>query len=176
MSLKVNEIFYSIQGESLFAGLACTFIRLAGCNLRCSYCDTRYAYDAGAEMTIGEIIDRIALYSCSLVEITGGEPLVQPETLVLISQLIDRKFEVLLETNGTIDIGPVPSPCIRIMDVKCPSSGVSDQNKLENLAKLGPLDQLKFVIGDLTDYRFAKMLLNRLDPAFPLRQVLFSLS
>lgn len=113
MSLKVNEIFYSIQGESSYAGLSCVFVRLTGCNLRCTYCDTRYAYDEGRDMGIDEIIDRVASYRCGLVEITGGEPLIQKEAPRLVSALLEKGFHLLLETNGSRDIGIVDERCVR---------------------------------------------------------------
>ena len=159
MKLKINEIFYSIQGESLHAGLPCVLVRLAGCNLRCVYCDTEYAYDEGAEMSIEEIREQIAGYPCRLVEITGGEPLCQDETPHLITRLIDAGHTVLLETNGTLDIRHLDARCIKIMDVKCPGSGASGKNNLNNLNYLSPIDQVKFVISDARDYEFAKNIL-----------------
>jgi 7-carboxy-7-deazaguanine synthase len=173
MHLIVNEIFYSIQGESLFTGLPCVFVRLTGCNLRCSYCDTRYAYDDGKRMSMDEIINYVASYQCPLVEITGGEPLIQDGTPVLISRLILQGFTVLLETNGSMDIGKVDPGCIKIMDVKCPGSKESDKNNLSNLKLLSSHDQVKFILTDRKDYDFAKnvieMIRNR--PSVP---ILFS--
>ena len=134
MSLKVNEIFYSIQGESSFAGYPCVFVRLSGCNLRCSYCDTQYAYDDGEQLEIPEIVNSVKAYDCPLVEITGGEPLIQAETPNLITQLIENGYKVLLETNGSQDISLVDERCIRIVDIKCPSSGEHLRNDLGNLA------------------------------------------
>lgn len=159
MSLKINEIFYSIQGESSFAGKPCIFIRLTGCNLRCSYCDTQYAYNEGNMMTLDEIINHVKGYNCSLVEITGGEPLLQKETPLLVNRLLDSEYEVLLETNGTMDISIIDDRCVRIMDIKCPSSAEAEQNDLKNLKRLTDRDELKFVIGDLHDYEFAKEIL-----------------
>ncbi len=156
MSLKINEIFFSIQGESLYSGIPCVFIRLAGCNLRCTYCDTAYAWDDGIPMDRKEIVDRIQKFNCRLVEITGGEPLIQDETPALIETLIDSGYTVLLETNGSIDIRKVSSGCIRIMDIKCPSSNESGKNRLENIRFLGQKDQIKFVIGCREDYLFAR--------------------
>ena len=155
MTLKVNEIFYSIQGESTYAGQPCVFIRLTGCNLRCSYCDTTYAYDEGSFMELTEIVEGVKKFECSLVEITGGEPLLQDETTKLITVLLDLGFNVLLETNGSKDIGIVDRRCIKIMDIKCPSSKEEKNNKLENLKKLNKGDELKFVIEDRIDYEFA---------------------
>jgi 7-carboxy-7-deazaguanine synthase len=159
VSLKVNEIFYSIQGESSYAGLPCVFVRLTGCNLRCSYCDTEYAYDTGNEMEVGEIVNRVKAFNCSLVEITGGEPLIQQETPVLISELLKYK-KVLLETNGSCDISKVDKNCVRIVDIKCPSSGEVDEKALTNLDELTEKDELKFVIGDKQDYEYAKGVLD----------------
>jgi len=159
MRLKVNEIFYSIQGESSFAGRPCVFVRLTGCNLRCSYCDTRYAYYEGKEMDIEEILDKVSSYGCDLVEITGGEPLIQENTPYLVRKLLDMGFRVLLETNGTRDISMVDPRCIKILDIKCPYSGESEKNDLENLNRLGKDDEIKFVIADRTDFEFAKRIL-----------------
>ncbi|MEJ2658235.1 MAG: radical SAM protein [Desulfobacterales bacterium] len=122
MSLIVNEIFYSIQGESIYSGRPCIFVRLTGCNLRCTYCDTQYAYEAGEKMEITQIINRVAGYNCRLIEITGGEPLLQDETPLLISKLLDNGYAVMMETNGSLDISRVDRRCIKILDVKCPSS------------------------------------------------------
>jgi 7-carboxy-7-deazaguanine synthase len=162
MGLKVNEIFSSIQGESSYAGLPCTFVRLAGCNLRCSYCDTRYAYDEGQMFEIPQILAQISAFGCRLVEVTGGEPLTQAETPELISRLLSAGYSVLLETNGSLDIGAIDPNCVRIVDIKCPSSGMSDRNDLRNLEKLSGMDELKFVIGSRADYEFAKNILSAL--------------
>jgi len=123
MTLLVNEIFYSIQGESTHSGRPCIFVRLTGCNLRCSYCDTRYAYEQGVKMELPEIVSRIADYKCPLVEITGGEPLLQSKTPTLIYKLLENGYEVLMETNGSLDISGVDGRCIKIVDIKCPTSG-----------------------------------------------------
>lgn len=159
MPLKVNEIFHSIQGESSFAGRPCVFVRLTGCNLRCKWCDTPYAYEAGEHMEISDIVDKISKYNCRLVEITGGEPLLQRQTPELITALLDQAFTVLLETNGTLDIGVVDDRCIRIVDIKCPSSGESGKNRSGNLALLTVQDEIKFVIADRQDYEYAKSML-----------------
>ena len=174
MSLLVNEIFYSIQGESIHNGRPCIFIRLTGCNLRCSYCDTGYAYDKGLEMEIAAILDRVAIYDCSLIEITGGEPLLQKETPDLIYCLLEKGYEVLMETNGSFDISIVDDRCIKIVDIKCPTSGESDKNDLNNLKKLDPKDQVKFVIGSRGDYDFAKEIIELIRPEFPADHILFS--
>ena len=157
--LKVNEIFNSIQGESSHAGFPCTFVRLTGCNLRCSYCDTRYAYDEGIELAIEDIMVRVSGHACPLVEITGGEPLLQEDTLPLISNLIDKGFRVLLETNGSLDISRVDPRCLRIIDVKLPTSGEAEKNYLRNINMLHHGDELKFVIGGKEDYACAKKIL-----------------
>lgn len=174
MALKVNEIYYSLQGESSLAGRPCIFIRLSGCNLRCSYCDTKYAYEAGEEMSVDRILDNIGRFDCRLVEITGGEPLMQPETPVLISRLLDLNYTVMLETNGSLDIGEVDSRCIKVVDVKCPSSGEQDKNRLANLEKLCKHDELKFVVETKEDYRYAKEQLLRNDIAIPPGHIHFS--
>lgn len=160
MALNLSEIFYSIQGESLFAGLPCVFVRLSGCNLRCAYCDTRYAREDGFPMSSDEMLPMVARYRCPLVEITGGEPLIQEETPELARKLLDAGYTVLMETNGSLDIDRVDRRCVRIMDIKCPGSGESDKNDLENLNRLTPRDQLKFVLMDKADYDFAVRLLH----------------
>ncbi len=162
MSLKVNEIFCSIQGESTFAGQPCVFIRLTGCNLRCSYCDTAYAYDEGSLIEIEEIVEKVKEFDCSLVEITGGEPLLQDETPQLIKTLLELEYTVLLETNGSKDISMVDRRCIKIMDIKCPSSGEERHNDPENLHRLNPGDELKLVIAERADYDFAVDILSRI--------------
>jgi len=157
--LKVNEIFYSIQGESSFIGIPCVFVRLTGCNLRCSYCDTRYAYEEGTLWDIPDILDRISSYHCPLVEITGGEPLIQKETPLLIRDLLNRGYQVLLETNGSRPIRTIDERCVRIVDIKCPSSGESRSNDYRNLDDLTGQDEIKFVLGERKDYEFAKEIL-----------------
>lgn len=159
MPLNVSEIFYSIQGESLYAGLPCVFVRLAGCNLRCAYCDTLYAHDGGTVMPIKEILSRVGDFSCPLVEITGGEPLLQDETPALADALLADGYLVLLETNGSLDIDRVSRKCVRVVDIKCPGSGHADQNDLANLNRLSTIDQVKFVLTDRADYEFARDLI-----------------
>ncbi len=154
-SLKVNEIFYSIQGESTYAGLPCVFVRLTYCNLRCTYCDTAYAFYEGDELTIEEILARVEAFRCNLVEVTGGEPLVQKNSLPLLRALCDAGYEVLLETGGHMDIAPVDKRVKRIMDIKCPSSGESAKVRWQNIDLLTSEDQVKFVIGDRADFEFA---------------------
>ncbi len=159
MTLFVNEIFYSIQGESLYAGLPCAFLRLSGCNLRCRYCDTAYAFAEGTPMRLAEIIRRIEAFQCPVVEITGGEPLLQENTPSLIRDLLGRGYTVLLETNGSLDIRYVDPRCVKIVDIKCPGSGESQKNEPANLDYLAGHDQLKFVLTDRDDYSYAKDLL-----------------
>lgn len=153
--LKVNEIFQSLQGESTFSGLPCVFVRLTGCNLRCSYCDTTYAYEEGALLAPETVVERVLSYSCDLVEITGGEPLLQSETSDLARMLLNEKFTVLVETNGSMDIGPLPEGVIRIVDIKCPGSGCAETNDWNNLEQLRPKDQVKWVISDRADFDWA---------------------
>lgn len=157
--MKVCEIFTSIQGESSYAGLPCTFVRLTGCNLRCIYCDTRYSYDEGVEMSIDEIISHIKLVSVNLVEITGGEPLLQPESLRLITALLDDGYDVLLETNGSLSIRDVDRRATVILDVKTPGSLVNDKMDLSNLDFIKPSDEIKFVITSREDYEWAKQMM-----------------
>jgi 7-carboxy-7-deazaguanine synthase len=169
-TLVVNEIFLSLQGESSFAGLPCVFVRLTACNLRCSYCDTAYAFTEGRRLPLVEVraavlglAARFASLSSELrtpklplVEMTGGEPLLQPAALTLMRELCDDRFTVLLETSGALDIAPVDPRVHRIMDLKCPSSGEVTRNRWENLAHLKSTDELKFVIGTVEDYNWAK--------------------
>ncbi len=174
MSLLVNEIFQSIQGESLYSGLPCIFIRLTGCNLRCSFCDTEYAWSEGDRLGIDEILAIVNDFKGNLVELTGGEPLVQPETPLLIQRLIEKGYTVLIETNGSLDISVLPEGCIRIMDIKCPSSGESEKNDYTNINTLTPGDQIKFVIRDRDDYVFAVNILGEHKPNMPTANILFS--
>ncbi|MDP2645608.1 MAG: radical SAM protein [Desulfobacterales bacterium] len=174
MTHLVNEIFYSIQGESLSAGRPCIFIRLTGCNLRCAYCDTAYAYEEGVAMDTREILDRISTWACRLVEVTGGEPLIQAGTPGLIDQLLENGYEVLLETNGSMDIGGIDPRCIKIVDIKCPASRESDKNDFKNLKRLTVRDQIKFVIANRTDYDYAKQIIQKTGPDMPESHILFS--
>lgn len=158
--LRVNEIFYSIQGESTFAGFPCIFIRMTGCNLRCTYCDTTYAYDQGDDIPLDNILTTVKKFDCRLIEVTGGEPLIQNETPDLIAALIENGYTVLLETNGSQDISTVDTRCTRIVDIKCPSSGMDNKNYWKNLDYITPNDQLKFVIAHRQDYLYAKKVLD----------------
>jgi len=159
--LSINEIFYSIQGESTYAGKPCVFVRLAGCDLRCSWCDTSYAFSEGHKMSVEDVLQRVDEYGSPLVEVTGGEPLLQEDVYALMEQLLDRGRTVLLETGGQIDVSRVPGAVIKVMDVKCPASGESDKVEWANIDRLGSLDQVKFVIQDRADYEFARETLKR---------------
>ncbi|NOY68911.1 MAG: radical SAM protein [Deltaproteobacteria bacterium] len=174
MSLVVNEIFYSIQGESIETGMPCVFVRLTGCNLRCAYCDTRYAYDEGSATSIDEIVRQVLSYGVGLVEITGGEPLIQEKTPALAAKLLKTGLEVMVETNGSMDIDLIDRRCIRVMDIKCPSSNEASENNLENLDRLTEKDRLKFVISDRNDYCFAKIFIRNKLKTAPVCPVLFS--
>ena len=154
-SLLVNEIFYSIQGESSFAGSPCVFIRLTGCNLRCSYCDTTYAYDEGRKCSIAAVVKKVRAYQCKLVEVTGGEPLIQEGVYRLLDRLVESGYQVLIETNGSMSIDRINPQCIKIVDVKCPGSRMSGNMDWKNLKKLSPRDEVKFVIGDRKDYTWS---------------------
>jgi len=174
MSLIVNEIFYSIQGESIYSGRPCVFVRLTGCNLRCSYCDTIYAYENGSELEIEPIIKQVDSFRCPLVEITGGEPLIQPETPLLIHSLLENGYEVMIETNGSLNVSIIDNRCIKIVDIKCPSSMESDKNDLENLKRVSRKDQVKFVIGTRKDYEYAVEIIRLIPSGFPGHHILFS--
>ena len=171
--MKINEIYLSIQGESSYAGLPCVFVRLTYCNLRCTYCDTEYAFYEGKDMTVDDVIASVLSYDCPLVEVTGGEPLLQKEVFPLMDRLIDSGRTVLLETGGSLDISPVHPRVIKILDLKCPSSGESGHNLYGNLDKLQPHDEIKFVIGTREDYLWSKETIEKFDLAarFP---ILFS--
>jgi 7-carboxy-7-deazaguanine synthase len=154
--LRVTEIFHSVQGESTWAGLPCTFIRLTGCPLRCVWCDTEYAFHGGERMTLDEIVARVEEIGTSLVEITGGEPLIHRNAFVLAERLLDRGCTVLVETSGAIDIAPLDARVHRIMDLKCPGSGESARNLWSNLDHLTDRDEVKFVIAGREDYEWAR--------------------
>lgn len=154
--LTVNEIFFSIQGESRDAGRPCIFIRLAFCNLRCTWCDTPYSFYEGKEQSIDEVVTALANYPCRLVEVTGGEPLAQEACVPLLTRLCEEGYEVLLETSGSIDMRHVDPRVRKIMDLKCPGSGMADRNCWKNLEYLSDRDEVKFVILDRDDYVWAK--------------------
>ncbi|MCH7773247.1 MAG: radical SAM protein [Bacteroidetes bacterium] len=161
--LKVNEIYHSIQGESSKSGLPCVFVRLTYCNLRCTYCDTEYAFYEGEDKTIREIINEVKKYNCKLVEVTGGEPLVQDESLELMKRLCDEGFDVMLETGGSLPIKDIDERVLIIMDLKCPSSKMEKKNLYENIDYLKPKDELKFVIGNREDYNWSKEIISKYD-------------
>ena len=154
--LTVNEIFYSIQGESTRAGEPCVFVRLTACDLRCSWCDTAYAFHEGRKMTVDEVVAEVDRHRCPLVEITGGEPLLQDDVYPLMERLLADGRRVMLETGGHRPIDRVPAGVKKIVDVKCPGSGEADRNHWANLDVLGPRDEVKFVVKDRADYDFAK--------------------
>jgi 7-carboxy-7-deazaguanine synthase len=154
--MRITEIFYSIQGESSFAGLPCVFVRLTWCNLRCSWCDSEYTFTGGEEMSVDEVMEKIRGYACDLVEITGGEPLVQKRECVELSRrLCDEGYTVLVETGGSLDAGALDPRAIKILDVKLPGSGESHRNYWANLERLNPRDEIKFVIKDRADFDYA---------------------
>lgn len=153
--LRINEVFHSIQGESTWSGLPCVFIRLAGCHLRCRYCDTEYAFKEGAFRTVDELVEEAVAYGTSLVEITGGEPLLQPRVHDLIRRLCDEGRTVLIETSGACDIAPCDPRSILVLDLKTPGSGECERNLLGNLDRLRPRDEVKFVIVDRADFDWA---------------------
>uniref|UniRef100_A0A832G2K7 7-carboxy-7-deazaguanine synthase n=1 Tax=Ignavibacterium album TaxID=591197 RepID=A0A832G2K7_9BACT len=159
---KINEIYYSIQGESTFAGLPCVFVRFTYCNLRCTYCDTAYAFYEGRDASVDEIISEIKEYNCKLVEITGGEPLVQrDECLELMRKLCHFDYQVMIETGGSLPINGIDPRVKIIMDLKCPSSGMMKKNLYENIYFLKPIDEVKFVIGTKEDYDWAKEIIKQ---------------
>jgi 7-carboxy-7-deazaguanine synthase len=172
--LTINEIFHSIQGESTYAGRPCVFVRLTACDLRCVWCDTPYAFVEGRKFTVDEVIEAVARYDCPLVEVTGGEPLLQEDVYDLMSRLLARGSTVMLETGGHRPIDRVPAHVVKIVDVKCPGSGEADKNRWSNLDRLQPHDQVKFVIKDRADYEFARDVAGRHDLARRCAAVLMS--
>ena len=156
MALKINEIYYSVQGESTHAGRPCIFIRLTYCNLRCSYCDTEYAFYDGKDMEITYIMSEIKRWDCNLVEVTGGEPLFQDECIDLLNELVNSNYEVMLETGGSLSISDVPKKVVKIVDFKCPSSGMVKKNLWSIADDLKGHDEVKFVIGNREDFDWAK--------------------
>lgn len=173
-TLTVNEIYQSVQGESTWAGLPCVFVRLTFCDLRCTYCDTEYAFYEGAKMPLGEIVAKVRAYDCPLVEVTGGEPLLQPACPRLLAMLCDAGFDVLLETSGAHDIAAVDPRVHRIMDLKTPSSGECARNLESNITRLTTRDEVKFVIGSREDYEWARGKMAEFDLASKVRAVLLS--
>ena len=156
MSLKINEIYYSVQGESTHSGCPCIFIRLTYCNLRCSYCDTEYAFYDGKDMEITYIMSEIKRWDCNLVEVTGGEPLFQDECIDLLNELVNSNYEGMLETGGSLSISDVPKKVVKIVDFKCPSSGMVKKNLWSIVDDLQAHDEVKFVIGNREDFDWAK--------------------
>ncbi len=154
--MRITEIFHSIQGESSFAGMPCAFVRLTWCNLRCSWCDSEYTFTGGVEMSVDDVLERVRGYGSKLVEITGGEPLVQKrECCELARRLCDEGYTVLVETGGSLDTSPLDPRVVKILDVKCPGSGEAHRNFWANLERLNPRDEIKFVIKDRADFDFA---------------------
>ena len=156
MALKINEIYYSVQGESTHAGRPCVFIRLTYCNLRCTYCDSEYTFYEGKDMEITHIMNEIKQWDCNLVEVTGGEPLFQDKCINLLNELINSNYEVMLETGGSLSISDVPKKVIKIVDFKCPSSAMEKKNLWSIVDDLQPHDEVKFVIGNREDFDWAK--------------------
>jgi 7-carboxy-7-deazaguanine synthase len=171
--LKINEIYASIQGESSHTGLPCVFIRLTGCNLRCSWCDTAYAFHDGENLTLEETLKKVEAFKLPLVEITGGEPLMQEDVYPLMQALLKNGYQVMLETGGSLPIDKVPEKIIKILDLKCPGSGEEKKNHLENLKFLSPHDEIKFVLLDRADYEWSRNLMQKYDLAST-AQILFS--
>lgn len=172
--LTVNEIFHSIQGESTYAGTPCVFVRLTACDLRCSWCDTPYAFHEGRKMSIDQVLSAVEDYRCPVVEITGGEPLLQADVYPLMSRLLERGKTVLIETGGHRSIEHVPTGVIRIVDVKCPGSGEAAKMDWANLQRVTDADQVKFVIKDRIDYEYAREIVTRESLAGRVKAVLFS--
>lgn len=159
--LTVNEIFYSIQGESTHAGRPCVFVRLTACDLRCTWCDTPYSFTEGRKMGLDEVLAEVGRHGCPLVEVTGGEPLLQPDVYPLMDALLAGGRTVLLETGGHVSIERVPAAVVKVVDVKCPASGESHRNHWRNLDLLAPHDEVKFVVQDRGDYEFAREIVRR---------------
>jgi 7-carboxy-7-deazaguanine synthase len=155
-ALRVTEIFYSIQGESTWAGVPCTFVRLTGCPLRCVWCDTAYAFHGGERMSFDEIVARVRAYPADVIEVTGGEPLAHAPAYALTERLLEEGYTVLVETSGAFDIAPLDPRVHKIMDLKCPGSGESHRNRWENLEHLTERDEIKFVVKDRNDYEWAR--------------------
>ena len=161
MSLKINEIFYSIQGESSYMGLPCIFIRLTFCNLRCSYCDTEYAFYEGEDLSITKILNKIKKYPCNLIMVTGGEPLLQDKCITLIEKLLNLNYKVMLETSGSLPLKNVPKKVVKIVDFKCPSSNMEKKNNWNIISDITNNDEIKFVLGNKNDYEWAKKMIRK---------------
>lgn len=155
--MKISEIFKSIQGETAYAGLPCAFVRLTGCNLRCSWCDTAYAYSGGRDLPAGRVLEKVRGSGARLAAVTGGEPLLQREEVcALAEKLLEEEFTVLIETNGSLPVSGIPEGAVKIMDIKCPSSGMSDKNLWDNIECLERKDSVKFVLNSSKDYIWAR--------------------
>ena len=177
VSMQIAEIYKSLQGESTYAGLPCVFVRLTGCNLRCSWCDSEYTFHGGRKMTAQQILDEVSRLSPGggLVEITGGEPMLQERVLIpLIEEMLQRHYQILLETSGERLLGNVPAAVIKIVDVKCPDSGEGETFRLENLDALSRHDEIKFVLASRADYEFARDFIHRHHLAGRVNAILFS--
>ena len=172
--LTINEIFYSIQGESTYSGLPCVFVRLTACDLRCAWCDTPYSFTEGHKMAVDGVLAEVDRHACDLVEVTGGEPLLQPDVYPLMQALLDRGKTVLLETGGHLPVDRVPAGVVRIVDVKCPGSGEGARNHWPNLDVVGPRDEVKFVIANRADYEFARRVVRERGLAARVGAILFS--
>jgi 7-carboxy-7-deazaguanine synthase len=172
--LTINEIFYSIQGESSRAGTPSVFVRLTACDLRCSWCDTPYAFHEGRKMGVADVVAAVEPHGCAQVEITGGEPLLQEDVYPLMDALLARGYTVMLETGGHRSIERVPAPVLKIVDVKCPGSGEADKNDWRNLDRLAPHDEVKFVVKDRADYEFARDVISHRNLAARTAAVLLS--
>lgn len=172
--LTVNEIFHSIQGESRRAGEPCVFVRLTACDLRCSWCDTPYSFYEGGKRSLEDVVAEVERYGCRVVEITGGEPLLQEDVYPLMQTLLDRGHTVMIETGGHRSIARIPPGVIRIVDVKCPGSGEAHRNHWENLDLVGPNDEVKFVLKDRADYEYARDVVERHHLVGRVGAVLFS--
>ena len=173
-SLRISEIFYSLQGESRTSGLPTVFVRLTGCPLRCSWCDTEYAFSGGERRTLDSILQQVAGYGAKYVCVTGGEPLAQPGCLLLLERLADAGYEVSLETSGALDLAEVDARIVKVMDLKAPGSGEVEKNRYQNIKHLDHKDQVKFVIADRADYDWSASKLIEYDLAEKVSDVLFS--
>lgn len=172
--LTVSEIYRSIQGESTLAGRPCVFVRLTACNLRCVWCDTPYAFTGGTKTSVDQVLEEIRALNCRLVELTGGEPLLQPDAIPLMRQLVDAGYEVLLETGGHMPLDDVPDEVVAVVDVKCPGSGEVDAMHWPNLDQLSPHDEVKFVVGDRRDFDYAVGVVKERDLAGRVAAILYS--
>lgn len=175
MDLRITEIFLSVQGESSHAGRPCAFVRLTGCPMRCVWCDSEYTFTGGTKVTFDEIFSKLSSFNCKLVEVTGGEPLAQKNVFPFITSLCDRGFEVLIETGGFVSTAEVDPRAQIILDVKCPKSGEAERNHWPNLERLNPeRDEVKFVVADIDDLKFALDIINKFDLQHRTKEILIS--